>query len=175
MTTPARVLAVSDTHLGDGQADRLITRLGGLLDGLDAILHAGDVVHPGVLAALREHAPVHAVLGNNDHGLGLPEQAQFELGGRTVAMVHDSGSSAGRATRLRRWFPSADLVVFGHSHAPWHETHVDERGPCTAPPQPRLGDAAAGAAGVHGRVAVARSRRDRGRVRPGRMTDGGLG
>ncbi len=128
MTTPARVLAVSDTHLGDGQADRLITRLGSLLDGLDAILHAGDVVHPGVLAALREHAPVHAVLGNNDHGLRLPEQAQLELGGRTVAMVHDSGSSAGRATRLRRWFPSADLVVFGHSHAPSHETHVDERG-----------------------------------------------
>ena len=23
--------------------------------------------------------------------------------------------------RLRRWFPEADVVVFGHSHLPWHE------------------------------------------------------
>ncbi|MFN8020442.1 MAG: metallophosphoesterase family protein [Acidimicrobiales bacterium] len=128
MAAGARALVVSDTHLGDGQADRLITRLGALLDGLDAILHAGDVVHAGVLSALREHAPVHAVLGNNDHGLRLPEQVQVELGGRTVAMVHDSGASTGRGPRLRRWFPAADVVVFGHSHAPWHETHVDDRG-----------------------------------------------
>lgn len=33
-------------------------------------------------------------------------------------MVHDSGPSKGRARRLRRWFPAADLVVFGHSHTP---------------------------------------------------------
>ena len=31
----------------------------------------------------------------------------------------------GRTARLRRWFPQADIVVFGHSHIPWH--HVDVR------------------------------------------------
>ena len=29
-----------------------------------------------------------------------------------------------RTARLRRWFPQADVVVFGHSHMPWHETDV---------------------------------------------------
>jgi hypothetical protein len=33
-------------------------------------------------------------------------------------MVHDSGPASGRPARLRRWFPRADLVVFGHSHIP---------------------------------------------------------
>ena len=67
---------------------------------------------------------VHAVEGNNDHGLLLPERLTVDVDGCVIAMVHDSGAAAGRAARLRRWFPDADVVVFGHSHLPWHETDV---------------------------------------------------
>ena len=35
-----------------------------------------------------------------------------------MAMVHDSGARKGRENRMRRWFPDADVVVFGHSHDP---------------------------------------------------------
>ncbi len=35
-----------------------------------------------------------------------------------MAIVHDSGRRQGRAERLARRFPSAQLVVFGHSHVP---------------------------------------------------------
>jgi uncharacterized protein len=115
-------LVVADTHLGDGQAHRLIDRLGSLLDEVDVILHAGDITHESVLHELARTAPVHAVLGNNDRGLTLPERFEQRIGGCRVAMVHDSGPSAGRGPRLLRWFPNADLVLFGHSHAPWHET-----------------------------------------------------
>lgn len=129
MSTRARALVVADTHLGDGQASRLLDRLSDLdLAGVDAIFHAGDIVHMSVLGALREIAPVYAVLGNNDLGLPLPEQVQVDLGGSIVGMVHDSGPSAGRDRRLRRMFPTADVVLFGHSHIPWHETHLDEHG-----------------------------------------------
>lgn len=93
----------------------------------DAILHAGDVTNADLLDELGELAPVHAVLGNNDHELVgvLPERLQMEIGGVAVAMVHDSGARAGRAARLRRWFPQAELVVFGHSHDPVNEVGVD--------------------------------------------------
>ena len=94
----------------------------------DVIVHAGDVVDEAVLTMLAEHAPLHAVLGNNDHGMRLPERLEFEVDGCRVAAVHDSGPSKGRAERLRRWFPTADLVVFGHSHLPWHETVVADDG-----------------------------------------------
>jgi predicted phosphodiesterase len=35
-----------------------------------------------------------------------------------MAMIHDSGPAVGRLARMRRNFPAADLVVFGHSHIP---------------------------------------------------------
>jgi predicted phosphodiesterase len=47
-----------------------------------------------------------------------------EIAACRVAMVHDSGEATGRAARLRRWFPHADVVVFGHSHLPWNETDI---------------------------------------------------
>ena len=33
-------------------------------------------------------------------------------------MTHDAGPARGRLSRLRRRFPRADAVVFGHSHIP---------------------------------------------------------
>ena len=78
-----------------------------------------------MLAELSTFAPVYAVLGNNDHGVALPEQrVMIDLAGCQVAMVHDSGDAAARSNRLRRMFPDADVVVFGHSHLPWNETNV---------------------------------------------------
>ncbi len=37
-------------------------------------------------------------------------------------MIHDAGPSRGRVARLRRLFPDAAAVVFGHSHIPMHES-----------------------------------------------------
>ena len=119
------VLLLSDTHLGEGQGGRLVDRLNSHLDTADVIIHAGDITDASVLTALQEYAPVHAVLGNNDRGMILPERLVVELDGCAVAVVHDSGPAGGRSARLRRWFPQADVVVFGHSHIPWHEIDVD--------------------------------------------------
>jgi putative phosphoesterase len=85
-------------------------------------LHAGDVCTASLLDELAGYAPVRVVLGNNDGpdvaAWGAPETLEFEIAGLPVAMVHDSGKSAGRLERLRRQFPAARMVVFGHSHMP---------------------------------------------------------
>jgi putative phosphoesterase len=98
----------------------------GYLRQADLILHAGDVCTASVLAELARYAPVTAVVGNNDHPdvaeWGAAETAQLDLDGLRVAMVHDSGPAAGRLARMRRRFPAADLVVFGHSHIPLDES-----------------------------------------------------
>jgi predicted phosphodiesterase len=44
-----------------------------------------------------------------------------DAAGARIAVVHDAGPSTGRLTRMRRRFPDADAVVFGHSHIPLHE------------------------------------------------------
>ena len=122
------VLLLSDTHLSEGQEARLIDTLGEHLEAADLIIHAGDVTDVSILTALEDYAPVRAVLGNNDRGMVLPERLVVELEGCEIAAVHDSGAAAGRASRLRRWFPRADVIVFGHSHIPWHQIDVSADG-----------------------------------------------
>jgi uncharacterized protein len=101
------------------------------LRGADLILHAGDVCTAAVLDELAAYAPVHAVRGNNDGrdvaAWGAPDTLELDLGDLRVAMIHDSGPAAGRPTRLRRRFPGADLVVFGHSHIPLDHTEHGQR------------------------------------------------
>lgn len=128
-----RVVVLADTHLHSQPpgAQRVRRRLPDsvrpYLQKADVILHAGDVLDEGVLAELGRFAPVHAVLGNNDRSLAgiLPVTRLLDLGGIRVAMIHDSGAAAGRARRLRRRFPDAHVVVFGHSHAPVNEEGED--------------------------------------------------
>jgi putative phosphoesterase len=122
-----RVAVLADTHLRPERSTALPERVRRELERAEVILHAGDLLTGHVLDDLRRYAPVHAVLGNNDAALfgALPERLELELGGVTVAMVHDSGARSGRARRLRRWFPNAGLVVFGHSHEPLDEAGED--------------------------------------------------
>lgn len=120
-----RVLVLGDTHIRRGSARRLPDPAYELLADADQIWHAGDVLIPEFLDELRGFAPVQAVLGNNDGELLgiLPERVEETVDGVRLAMVHDSGTTKGRERRMARWFPEADVVIFGHSHQP-----VDQQG-----------------------------------------------
>ena len=120
------MVVLSDTHL-HADLSKMPTPVWDHVDDADVVLHAGDVVTGDLLDVLRARRPLHAVLGNNDHTLvgQLPDRLEVDLAGLRVGMVHDSGARDGRAARLRRWFPEAGLVVFGHSHDPVDEPGVD--------------------------------------------------
>ena len=122
-----RVVVLADTHLRDAQEKRLTPAAAAEVARADAILHAGDVTEPRLLEELAAVAPTHAVLGNNDVALAgrLPETLVLDLAGVRVGMVHDSGPKTGREGRMRRLFPDADVVVFGHSHIPWNQPGID--------------------------------------------------
>ncbi|MEN3316193.1 MAG: uncharacterized protein V7605_2427 [Acidimicrobiaceae bacterium] len=123
----AHVVVLADTHIRRGSTRRLSDAVYAHLERADLILHAGDVVVADVLDELEGFAPVRTVLGNNDVELVglLPETRVFDVEGVRIGMIHDSGASTGRAGRLRRRFPDADVVVFGHSHIPWDTEGVD--------------------------------------------------
>ena len=122
------VVVLADTHIRRSGTRRLPDAAYAHLEEADLILHAGDILVGEVLDELRGFAPVHAVLGNNDDpelfGV-LPETESIDVGGVRIAMVHDSGPAPGRPGRMRRRFPSAGVVVFGHSHIPWNDAGVD--------------------------------------------------
>ena len=128
MSGPIRIAVIADTHLprrGPGLPPVCMARL----RGADLIVHAGDLSDMATLMLLRGLGPpLVAVRGNVEERavLGaLPETATVEVGGLRIGVVHDAGPERGRLLRLRRRFPEADGVVFGHSHIPLHETAED--------------------------------------------------
>lgn len=87
------------------------------------VVHAGDWVGVELLDALEARAArLVGVYGNNDGPplrARLPEVARVELGGVRFAVVHETGTAAGRDRRCAAAFPDVDVLVFGHSHIPW--------------------------------------------------------
>lgn len=130
-----RVLGMQVAVLSDTHAPRFWkacpARVAAALEGVELILHAGDVCTPDVLDELTGWAPVRAVRGNNDGAdiaaWGAPDTLELTLAGLPVAMIHNSGPAIDRPARLSRSFPQARLVVFGHSHIPLNELHGEQR------------------------------------------------
>lgn len=118
------VAILSDTHLPRGNR-RLPDACWEHLAEADLIVHAGDFVVGDVLDELEAVGPpVVAVHGNMDSVelvAKLPERGLVGVEGARLGIVHDGGRAIGRLRRLRRAFPDADAVVFGHSHIPLHE------------------------------------------------------
>lgn len=116
-----RVLVLADTHIPDF-AKELPARLVPELRRADLVLHAGDVTSSSLLDELSQFAPVRVALGNNDRpdvaAWGAEDEVRMDLDGVPVGMVHNAGPRQARERRLRRRFPSARLIVFGHSHIP---------------------------------------------------------
>ena len=86
------------------------------LQGVDLILHAGDVGSADVLETLKAIAPVVAVRGNNDKGAWaneLPNWEVAEVGTIYIYMIHDL-----KEIDLNPTAAGFQVVVSGHSHKP---------------------------------------------------------
>lgn len=119
------VLVLADTHI-PRRAKGLPEELMPHLERADLVLHAGDLLEATVLDEISGYASVRAVKGNVDgQDMDLPQTLELELGGVPVAMIHDSGPKKGRPARMRRRFPGARVVIFGHSHIPLLEENAD--------------------------------------------------
>jgi len=106
---------ISDTH------GLLRAQVFELFDGVEHILHAGDVGDPAILDELAAIAPVTAVWGNVD-GFDIrtrtTEIATVELDGVRTAVIHGMQFGSPTPRKVAAALPDAGLVVFGHSHRP---------------------------------------------------------
>jgi putative phosphoesterase len=109
---PIVVGLISDTH---GQLRASAMRA---LDGVEVILHAGDVGNRDILIELAALAPVYAVYGNVDdiHTPELDAHRWISLEGWQIHVSH--GHELGRPTPegLLHRYPDAGILVFGHTH-----------------------------------------------------------
>jgi uncharacterized protein len=86
------------------------------LRGSDAIIHAGDIGDPSVLAELARLAPVTAIRGNIDRGAwaaALPETAVLEIGAAIIFVIHNLAE-----LDIDPAAAGFHAVVSGHSHQP---------------------------------------------------------
>lgn len=136
-----RVGVVADTHCPEF-TDQLPARLLEVLQGVDLIIHAGDINGKDTLDDLRRIAHVEAVRGDHDSAVDLPMWREVEVEDKRIVIVHGNRSrwleepntllwtlSLGyyrphvRLARvLRRRFPDANAIVFGHTHRAHAET-----------------------------------------------------
>ena len=100
-----RIGILSDTH------DLMRPEVADALAGCEAILHAGDVCDQRILNILRQIAPVHAALGNNDWMLkgSVPRQNTLELAGKKILLIHIK-------SQITEDVSNFDLVITGHTH-----------------------------------------------------------
>lgn len=104
---------ISDTH------NHLDPAVRQAFQGVDHILHAGDIGLPWLLLELEEIAPVTAVIGNNDAGLAYRETEIILVGDRKFLVHHIVDPLAPEDKIKRRIIrENPDVVVFGHTHKP---------------------------------------------------------
>ena len=115
-----KVGVISDTHLptmGNGLPEGVLRAF----QGVELILHAGDITDLAVLDELRAIAPVEAVAGNMDDPayLGLPYKKVLTLGRFRIGLIHGKFRIDVQKDLIRSEFDSVDLIVYGHSHTPF--------------------------------------------------------
>ncbi|MEW6719941.1 MAG: metallophosphoesterase [Thermodesulfobacteriota bacterium] len=112
---------LSDTHDRQTAAEAVLELFRS--EGVEVILHLGDVCSPEILAGFRASGiPMIGVFGNNDRdrdglqeatgGAFLEGPAVRELGGRVVLMAHSFREMQTELGEPGRF----DLVLFGHTH-----------------------------------------------------------
>ena len=113
-----RVGLITDTHIPSA-ASGIPTRVAEVFQGVDLILHAGDLYEASVMDELEKTAPVLVSLGDDDP-LSLLEDARVEhehvlhLEGHTVWLVHEPPWMYSLSSASREEAP--EVIVHGHNH-----------------------------------------------------------
>ncbi len=108
-----RVGLISDTH---GQ---LAPQIFDLFQGVELILHAGDIGNEQIITELAALAPVRAVYGNTDRFPLVSRYKRidfFMLGKFCACLTHIVSSPKSFAYELFKMNKCVDLVIFGHTH-----------------------------------------------------------
>jgi putative phosphoesterase len=110
-----RLGIISDTH------GRLRPEVFDVFSEVDHILHAGDVGPADLLIRLEALAAVTAVYGNTDGydvRRRVPRVAELELDGFLITVTHGDQFGSPNPETLHREFPTAEIIIYGHTHRP---------------------------------------------------------
>ena len=146
-----RIGLISDTHVPEAQ-EELWPQVFEAFEGVDCILHAGDIHELSLIDELERVAPIFVARGNGDDGSGgrpvqpedprLREGWLLKLAGLRVGIAHtvpipeEGGWTLERA--MMRYFGRTDLdvLVYGDTHV--EEINTIDGTLCVNPGSPTL-------------------------------------
>ncbi|WP_343351233.1 metallophosphoesterase family protein [Pseudomonas sediminis] len=108
-----RIGLIADTH------NLLRPEALAALQGVDHLIHAGDIGGPHILTELERIAPLSVVRGNNDQEAwadDIPETLTLRFEDTTLYVLHDL-----KQLNIDPRALEIDVVIAGHSHKPLHE------------------------------------------------------
>ena len=110
---------ISDTHIPDRRI-KLPEKVLETFEGVDLIIHAGDITSQSVIDELETIAPVVAVEGNMDrvHGeIDLPPSEIIEAEGHKIGVIHGEVYPRGDTQQLyyHALQLEVDILVSGHT------------------------------------------------------------
>jgi putative phosphoesterase len=132
-----RIGVIADTHIPEF-LPALPEGVAQVFQGVDMILHAGDITGTEVLEDLRKIAPVIAIKGDHDK-LNLPKKTIVEVGSVWIGLIHGRRPRwqelpgilsnllfanhyfwwGGFQRQVMKSFNDVDAIVFGHFHRPY--------------------------------------------------------
>jgi putative phosphoesterase len=124
-----RIGLISDTHIA-WEEKEIPRRALELLQGVDLILHGGDIYAHRVLDDLEAIAPVYAALGDDDYASDdarIKEKHIFDIEGKKIWLIHEGPYLPLGDQWITQWWqnrtdPSEDgygkpdIIVSGHEH-----------------------------------------------------------
>ena len=122
-----RIGLISDTHI-PWEVGQVPAEVFTAFQGVDLILHGGDIYSHGVLDDLERIAPVYAALGDDDYpgeDKRVQERHVLKLEGHTIYLTHEGPYNLLTSTGLPLWwrnkispgnYVDPDIIVAGHEH-----------------------------------------------------------
>lgn len=115
---------ISDTHIQSAE-DMLPQKVHEIFQGVDMIIHAGDILIEEVIIELETIAPVYIVAGNNDNWLLHQKYGTRKLltvNHKKIGITHGYGRKKTFLNAYAEFLDEkVDCIVYGHSHAPHNE------------------------------------------------------
>lgn len=118
-----KIGVLSDTHI-PVRSPVVPPKVFQLFEGVDKIIHAGDIEEQRVLDELSAIAPVTAVAGNMDSRLpGLPVKKKLIINHIKIGIMHGAGGPRNNMHPfLLKQLAGQDIIIYGHTHqACWQQ------------------------------------------------------
>ncbi|MEJ6517196.1 MAG: YfcE family phosphodiesterase [Pseudomonadales bacterium] len=119
-----RIGLIADTHM-PGSLSELWPEAMTALQGVDCILHAGDLHTLEIVDELSALAPTYVSRGNGDQGIiddRLDDTWLLNLGGVQIGLIHHFPSPQRKSPEVigrhidKHFDTRPDVVIFGHTH-----------------------------------------------------------